>query len=91
MPPRSARSTRPAARASATIRRPRPAVRGQRGVDRVRRHRLAEFGPGGTVAVAGADDRSAEDVPGDRGEDGRVPAYADVDGGAKLLTSRFAP
>lgn len=73
IPPRSARST------SSTLhggREPAPlvAVGLQRVVDRVRRDRLAEFRPGGPVALPGALEAAREGMAGDHGQDQGEPA-----------------
>jgi hypothetical protein len=66
------------------------AVGGQRGVDAVRRDRLAELCPGGAVAVPRALGDTGSDVPGDRGEDNGIPAYADTQDHCWLMTWLFA-
>jgi hypothetical protein len=48
-------------------------VGGQRGVDGVRRDHRAELGTGGAVAGAGTFSCTSDNMPGDRGEDYRVP------------------
>lgn len=57
------------------------AVGGKRRVDCVRRDRFAQLGPGSAVAGPRAFDSPGGDVPGDGGQDDRMPVYVD----AKML------